>query len=125
MTYGDQAFIFGDPKGFPKETKTQLEDMVRRKLFYFGDQKTPQAQFETFMKLAGPYWMSCVTKNEAVNILDPDHYRTYLVAGRGEASTGGPIRSTTEAKMARKARPVYQLKITLLRLGVPPIAWTV
>ena len=30
------------------------------------------------MKLAGPYWMSCVTKDEDVPILDPDHYLTYL-----------------------------------------------
>jgi hypothetical protein len=26
------------------------------------------------MKLAGPYWMSCVTKNDALPILAPDHY---------------------------------------------------
>jgi hypothetical protein len=43
----------------------------------------PAAQYETFMKLAGPYWMSCVTKNDAVPILDPGHYRAYL-AGRTE-----------------------------------------
>jgi hypothetical protein len=30
------------------------------------------------MKLAGPYWMSCVTKNDALPILAPDHYLTYL-----------------------------------------------
>jgi hypothetical protein len=29
------------------------------------------------MKIAGPYWMSCVTKNDAVPVLDPDRYRTY------------------------------------------------
>ena len=36
------------------------------------------AQYEAFMKLAGPYWMSCVTKNEDVPVLAPAHYRTYL-----------------------------------------------
>jgi hypothetical protein len=38
----------------------------------------PEVQYEKFMKLAGPYWMSCVTKNEAVPILAPDHCLTYL-----------------------------------------------
>jgi hypothetical protein len=75
---GDQVFLWGDPKGFPKEMKSQIENMVRGKLFYFDDEERSEAQFEAFMKLAGPYWMSCVTKNEAIPILDPDHYRTYL-----------------------------------------------
>jgi hypothetical protein len=78
IRHGDQVFLWGDPKGFPKEKKSDIEGMVRRKLFYFDEQKTPAAQFEAFMKLAGPYWMSCVTPNEDVDILDPDHYLTYL-----------------------------------------------
>jgi hypothetical protein len=52
IRHGDQVFLWGDPKGFPKETKTHVEDMVRRKLFYFDEEKTPAAQFEAFMKLA-------------------------------------------------------------------------
>jgi len=75
---GDQVFLFGDPKGFPGGAKTQIEDMVRNKLFYFDEAGTPEAQYESFMKLAGPYWMSCVTKNDETPILDPDHYLTYL-----------------------------------------------
>lgn len=75
---GEQVFLWGDPKGFPKEAKGQIEDMVIDKLYYFSEEKTPEAQFEAFMRLAGPYWMSCVTKNEAVPILEPDHYRIYL-----------------------------------------------
>ena len=78
MAYGDQVFMFGDPKGFPNEMKTHVENMVRNKLFYFKDEATPIAQYEAFMKLAGPYWMSCVATDEDVPILDPDHYRTYL-----------------------------------------------
>ena len=58
--------------------KRQIENMVRDKLFYFDDEDTPEGQLEAFMKLAGPYCMSCVTKNEATPILDPDHYLTYL-----------------------------------------------
>jgi hypothetical protein len=30
------------------------------------------------MKLAGPYWMSCVTKNDEIPILEPDQYLSYL-----------------------------------------------
>jgi hypothetical protein len=79
IAYKDKVFVFGDPKGFPREAKQQIEDMVLDKLFYVADhEEPPEVQFEKFMKLAGPYWMSCVTKNEAVPILDPDHYRTYL-----------------------------------------------
>jgi hypothetical protein len=78
IAHGDQVFMFGDPKGFPKEAKHQIEEMVLDKLYYFEDRETLEAQFEAFMKLAGPYWMSCVTKNESTPILEPDHYKTYL-----------------------------------------------
>jgi hypothetical protein len=52
--------------------------MVSNKLIYFDDHGTEVAQYTAFMKLAGPYWMSCVTKDDDIPILDPDHYRTYL-----------------------------------------------
>jgi len=53
----------GDPKGFPKEKKAQIRDMVLDKMMiYFDAAETPEATYEKFMKLAGPYWMSCVTK---------------------------------------------------------------
>ena len=78
MAYGDDVFIFGNTKGFPKEAKKQIEDMVLDKLFDFDEGTATTAQYEAFMKLAGPYWMSCVTKNQAVPVLAPNHYRTYL-----------------------------------------------
>lgn len=78
MTAGNQVYLFGNPKGFPKEAKAQIEDMIIGKLFYFEDNNAPIAQYEEFMKLAGPYWMSCVTQNDATPILEPDHYQTYL-----------------------------------------------
>jgi hypothetical protein len=81
MSYENQTFIFGNSKGFPKEAKRRIEEMVLNKLFFleedFGSAATLVEQYETFMKLAGPYWMSCSTKNEDIPILDPDHYRTY------------------------------------------------
>jgi hypothetical protein len=81
MTYKDQVFLWGSPKGFPKEVKGRIEEMVRDKLFYFfeeGKSASEVAQYETFMKLAGPYWMSCVTKNDDIPILEPDQYLSYL-----------------------------------------------
>jgi len=77
IEYQGEVFLFGNPKGWPKETKKQLQSMVTNKLFYFTG-ATEVEMYTTFMKLAGPYWMSCVTKDEAVPILDPDHYQTYL-----------------------------------------------
>jgi hypothetical protein len=32
------------------------------------------------MRLAGPYWMSIVAKNDNLPILNPDHYLSYLQA---------------------------------------------
>jgi hypothetical protein len=80
MAYRDQVFMFGNPKGFPKGTKARIEDMILDKLFFIESEPEAavSAQYESFMKLAGPYWMSCVTKNDAVPILNPDHYRMYL-----------------------------------------------
>lgn len=78
MVSGDQVFLWGNPKGFPKEAKDKIEDMVINKLFYFDDDDDPIVQYETFMKLAGPYWMSCVCSNHDAPVLDPGHYRTYL-----------------------------------------------
>jgi hypothetical protein len=82
MAYGDEVFLFGDPKGFPKEAKAQIEEMIRDKLHYVVDLEEELgpvgAAYEKFMKIAGPYWMSCVTKNDATPILMPDHYRMYM-----------------------------------------------
>lgn len=79
LAYKDQVLVWGDPKGFPKEKKTQIEDMVLDKIMVYADpQDEPEVQYGKFMKLAGPYWMSCVTKNDAVPILAPDHCLTYL-----------------------------------------------
>ncbi|MFI5299556.1 MAG: hypothetical protein ACHREM_15810 [Polyangiales bacterium] len=77
VAYDDQVFVFGDARGFPKEAKRQVEDMVTNELVYF-DAPSPIAQYEKFMKLAGPFWMSRITNNEDVPALGPDHYLSYL-----------------------------------------------
>lgn len=43
MTCGDQVFFFGNPKGFPKEKKEQIEDMVLDKLFDLATRWTIRA----------------------------------------------------------------------------------
>jgi hypothetical protein len=79
LAYNDRVFVFGDPKGFPKEKKAHIEDMVLDKMMIYLDaEETPGAAYEKFMKLAGPYWMSCTTKNDSIPILAPNHYLTYL-----------------------------------------------
>jgi hypothetical protein len=80
MPAGDQLFMFGNPKCFPRERKHQIEEMVLDKVCCFDPGLSPAADYEAFMKLAGPYWMSCVTSDQDAPILAPDHYLTYLAA---------------------------------------------
>jgi hypothetical protein len=77
IEYRDQVFLFGDPKGWPAHARAQIEDMVLDKMLYFHEGVESEL-YPTFMKLAGPYWMSCVTTNEDTPILAPDHYLSYL-----------------------------------------------
>lgn len=79
MRAGEHMFMFGNPKCFPRDRRRQIEEMVRDKMCFFEPAPIPAA-YETFMKLAGPYWMSCVTSDQDAPILDPDHYRTYLAS---------------------------------------------
>lgn len=80
IEYRGEVFLFGDPKCWPAGMRGQLEDMVADKMLDVLDglAEVVADPYPRFMKLAGPYWMSCVTKNEAVPILPPDHYRSYL-----------------------------------------------
>lgn len=74
---GGKTYAFGDPKCWPKEYKSHLQNMVRAKLFYF-EAPSIEEQYEQFMKYAGPYWMSCVVQDQECPILQPDHYLKYL-----------------------------------------------
>lgn len=73
-----ENFCFGDPKCWPKEHKNALENMVKQKLFYF-DGHSIEEQFENFMKLSGPYWMSCVIQDKNFPIHPPDYYLSYFL----------------------------------------------
>jgi hypothetical protein len=72
-----EFFQFGDPKCWPKTYRGQIVDMVTNKLFYF-DGNNELEEYEQFMKLAGPYWFSCVVTDTSIDIHSPDHYLTYL-----------------------------------------------
>lgn len=76
-----QVYFWGDVKAFPAEARLSIEDMVTGKLaYFFAPDATAAELYETFMKLAGPYWMSVVAANDALPILAPNHYLTYSEA---------------------------------------------
>lgn len=73
-----EAYGWGDAKAFPARARDEIVEMVLRKLHFFPSPEDPRREYETFMKLAGPYWMSCVARDPDLPILEPDHYRTYF-----------------------------------------------
>ena len=76
---GGDTLFWGDVKAFPAVARTSIEDMISSKFVYVEDQVlASRGPYETFMKLAGPYWMSVVATNDNLPILDPDHYLSYL-----------------------------------------------
>jgi hypothetical protein len=76
VEYKGDYFQFGDPKCWHSDYKDQIQEMIEGKLFYFDGNSTEE-EYETFMKLAGPYWFSCVCTNQEIDILNPDHYLSY------------------------------------------------
>lgn len=77
-------YIFGDPKCWPKQYKTSVENMVLDKMYLYpkigqtaGTVLDLKDQFAVFMKIAGPYWMSCVSDDAEIPILTPDHVFLY------------------------------------------------
>ena len=77
VEYKGNIFQFGNPKCWPSHYKFQLENNIKNKLeFYEG--KSIKEKYDNFMRIAGPYWMSCVTTNTSFSILEPDHYKYYL-----------------------------------------------
>lgn len=80
ISYLDASFTVHDSPSYPPEYKDILEDMVSNKLFYISETDDEAQDYEKFMKLAGPYWMSCTHQNQAVEIFNPNHYLTYLTS---------------------------------------------
>jgi hypothetical protein len=76
VEYRGDMYHFGDPKCWPKTYATHVENFAREKLLGFHG-TTITEKYHNFMRLAGPYWMSCVTSREDVPILPPNHYLHY------------------------------------------------
>lgn len=81
----NRYMLFGDPKVFPKGRKKALEDMIVDKAwiyyssFYGSSNADSEIElYERHLKLSGPYWMSLVTEDHSIDILDPDHWKSYL-----------------------------------------------
>jgi hypothetical protein len=36
LTYADEVYVFGDPKGFPREARNQIKEMVRDKMSIYA-----------------------------------------------------------------------------------------
>lgn len=83
VSYLGDSFLIHDPRNFPGEAKTALENMVRNKLFYISDSGNEAEDYVQFMRLAGPYWMSVThnDENDEVPIFDPNEYKMYYMLG--------------------------------------------
>lgn len=75
IEFGGDRFLLGDPKNWPPQA---LFDLVYDRLPRNAESTTSE-QYEKFMKLAGPYWMSCVSGSDDDEILSPDHWKSYHV----------------------------------------------
>ncbi len=74
--FGD-SFLMHDPVNYPSIYKDTVTDMVKNKLFYISESESEIKDYEKFMKLAGPYWISATLGHEDDVIFSPDHYLSY------------------------------------------------
>ena len=77
ISYLGDNFQIHNPRCYPPQYKSQLVRMLENKLFYISETGDDKNDYLKFMKLAGPYWMSCAHPDQNVEILNPDHYLSY------------------------------------------------
>ncbi len=77
VSYLGDSFSIHDAKCFPPAFKNHVEGMVRNKMHFITASDDETINYERFMKLAGPYWMSCTHENESIEIIPPDEYKNY------------------------------------------------
>jgi hypothetical protein len=77
ISYLGDSFAIHDARCYPSSYKKYVEDMARNKMHFISSTSNEVTDYERFMKLAGPYWMSCTHTNQAVSILNPDEYKFY------------------------------------------------
>lgn len=82
ITYAGDTFSIHDSKSYPPEFKKHVEDMVRNKMHYISSTQNEVDDYEIFMKLSGPYWMSCTHTDPSIPILPPDEYKKYYEIGK-------------------------------------------
>lgn len=73
---GSDRFLLGDPKNWPSAHRATIMSMVEGRLAVVPGSSTAE-KYEQFMKLAGPYWMSCVCGGYDDDVLSPTHWRSY------------------------------------------------
>jgi len=82
VSFLGDTFSIHNSKSFPSEFKNNIEDMVKNKLFYVSETEDVVSDYELFMKLAGPYWMSCTHEDPSSPILQPDEYKYFYVTNK-------------------------------------------
>lgn len=84
VSYLGDSFQIHNPQCFPPDYKDHIINMVKNKLFYISETGNDAHDYEQFMKLAGPYWMSCTHPENDVEIFNPDHHNNYYSTEKRE-----------------------------------------
>jgi hypothetical protein len=79
---GDHSFLFGDSHCWPSENHSHIFNMLIDKIAFYcletpykNRQSILPSQYERFMKMSGPYWMSIVGETDYfADVLMPDFY---------------------------------------------------
>jgi hypothetical protein len=80
VSYAGDSFLLHGPMNYPSTLKNHVEDMVRNKMFFIASTKNEISDYEKFMKLAGPYWMSCThAAAKSDHILDPNNMMIHYI----------------------------------------------
>ena len=82
LTTGDHKYLFGEIHCWPSENTSQIFNMVVDKMSLYcldapksGSESLMSAQYEKFMKISGPYWMSIVGETDFfADVIMPDFY---------------------------------------------------
>lgn len=82
LTARNHKFVFGEIHCWPSENKSQIFNMIVDKISLYcldatknGSESRLSAQYEKFMKISGPYWMSIVGETDFfADVIMPDFY---------------------------------------------------
>jgi hypothetical protein len=82
LTAGGHKFLFGETHCWPSENASHIFNMMLDKMSLYclevpkmGSESRLSAQYEKFMKISGPYWMSIVGESDYfADVIMPDFY---------------------------------------------------